>query len=202
MMSPGESLHADLDDGWLLPPPAPRMAVHTRSVLCRSFRRDDGLMEIDARFIDTRPFSYHSDFRGDCPAGSALHNLQLRVTMDRQRHIVAIASAMKSTPYTSCAGVQPNFQALVGLSLGKGFKKALYERLGGTQGCTHVIAMMEAVAGAAVQTFASNVYAPRPAGEPAPPRVFRIEALIGTCHSYHPDGPVIAQLKAGTARQG
>ena len=42
----------------------------------------------------------------------------------------------------------------------------------------------------------------RPAGEPAPPRVFRIEALIGTCHSYHPDGPVIAQLKAGTARQG
>ena len=74
MTSPGESAHADLDSAWVLPPPAEREAVHTRSILCRSFRRADGLFDVDGRFIDSRPFDYHSPFRGDCPAGG------LRVT--------------------------------------------------------------------------------------------------------------------------
>jgi hypothetical protein len=30
----------------------PRQAVHTRSIVCRSFRRDDGMLDIDGRFID------------------------------------------------------------------------------------------------------------------------------------------------------
>lgn len=201
MPSPGEDLHADFDGGWLLPPPAPRRPVHTRSILCRSFRRDDGQLEIDARFIDTRPFAYDNDFRGRCEEGSALHNIQLRVTFDRSRHITALVSAMKSTPYDTCAGVQPNFQALVGLSLGKGFKKALRERLDGVQGCTHVLAIMEAVAAAAVQTFASNAYVPRAPGEPEPVRIWRIEALRDTCHSYRSGGPIMQKMEARAAAQ-
>jgi len=112
MTTPGEDLHADLDNSWLLPPAAAREAVHTRSIVCRSFRRDDGLLEVDARFIDTRPFAYASEFRGECAPGAALHNLQLRVTVDRTRHVVALVSAMPGTPayfrepiqFSSCQG--------------------------------------------------------------------------------------------------
>ena len=93
MPVPGEDLHADLDGGWLLPAPAPREAVHTRSIVCRSFRREDGLVDVDGRFIDTRPYQYDSPWRGDCPPGSALHNMQLRLTLDRERRIVALVSA-------------------------------------------------------------------------------------------------------------
>ena len=32
-----------------------RQAIQTRSMVFRSFRRDDGLIDIDARFADTRP---------------------------------------------------------------------------------------------------------------------------------------------------
>ncbi len=80
--------------GWVLPEPAARAPVHTRSIVCRSFRRDDGLFDIDARFVDTRPFDYDSEFRGHCPAGAALHHMQLRVTFDRVRTIVALQAAM------------------------------------------------------------------------------------------------------------
>jgi len=199
MTSAGEPAHADLDGGWLLSPPAEREAVHTRSIVCRSFRRADGLFDVDGRFIDSRPFDYHSPFRGECPAGSQLHNMQLRLTVDRQRHIVALEAAMPATPYAYCPGVLPHFQRLVGVSLGKGFKKVLRERLGGTEGCTHVLALLEAMAAAAVQTFASAKHAPRPPGAPQPVQVFQLDALIGTCHSYAEDSPVVAQMRAQAA---
>ncbi len=195
-LAPGETLHAGLDVGWLLPEPAPRQTVQTRSLLFRSFRRDDGLLEIDGRFIDTRPFAYDNEFRGACAAGSALHHMQLRVTLDAQRQIVALVSAMPSTPYGTCDSVQPNFQRLVGLSMGRGFRKALRERLGGTEGCTHILALLDAMAAAAVQAFASNNYRPRTAAEPAPVRVWRVDELVDSCWSYKADGPVMQQMKA------
>lgn len=196
MTVPGESLHVDLDGGWTLPAPAPREAVHTRSIVCRSFRRDDGMLDIDARFIDTRPFGYDSDFRGPCAPGAALHNMQLRLTLDRERRIHALASAMPGTPYEGCAEVNPRFQRLVGVSVGRGFRKALRERLGGVEGCTHMLALLDAMAAAAVQAFASNAHAPRIPGRPEPVRIWRLDALVDTCHSYRSDGPVMQRLKS------
>ena len=195
MSAPGEDLHADLDGGWLLPAPVPRTSVHTRSIVCRSFQRDDGMVDVDGRFIDTRPYAYDSPWRGACAPGSALHNMQLRLTLNRERVIVALEAAMKSTPYEGCADVAPNFQRLVGLSMARGFRKALREHLGGTAGCTHVLALLDAMAAAAVQSFASIVHAPRRAGQAAPVRVFDPEALIDTCYSYRADGPVLQRLR-------
>jgi hypothetical protein len=194
-LSPGEPLHAGIADGWVLPEPVGRQAVQTRSLVFRSFRRDDGLIDIDGRFADTRPFAYDNDFRGACAAGSALHHMQLRVTLDSKRHIVALQSAMPSTPYTTCDSVQANFQRVVGLNMGRGFRKALRERLGGTEGCTHIVALLDAMAAAAVQAFASNNYRPRGPDEPAPVRVWRVDELVDTCWSYKADGPVMAQMR-------
>lgn len=194
MSVPGEPLHADLDGGWRLPAPAAREAIHTRSIVCRSFRRDDGLVDIDGRFIDTRPFGYDSEFRGPCAPGVALHNMQLRLTLDRTRHIQALVSAMPGTPYAGCDEVNPHFQRLVGLSVGRGFRKALRERLGGVEGCTHMLALLDAMAAAAVQAFASNAHAPRRPGQAEPVRIWRLDALLDTCHSYRSDGPVVQRL--------
>ncbi len=196
MAVPGESLHTAFDGGWLLPEPAPREAVHTRSIVCRSFRRDDGLLDLDGRFIDTRPFDYDSDFRGPCPAGSALHNMQLRLTIARDRTIAALVSAMPGTPYAGCPGVNPHFQRLVGLSIAKGFRKAMRERVGGVDGCTHITALLDAMAAAAVQAFASNAYAPKKPGLPEPVRIWTLDALVDTCWSYRADGEVMRQMKA------
>ena len=194
MAVPGESLHTAFDGGWLLPEPAPREAVHTRSIVCRSFRRDDGLLDIDGRFIDTRPFAYDSDFRGRCQAGSALHNMQLRLTIARDRSIAALVSAMPSTPYEGCAGVNPNFQRLVGLSIAKGFRKAMREKIGGVEGCTHIVALLDAMSAAAVQAFASAAYAPKKPGQPEPVRIWKLDALVDTCFSYQRDGEVMKRL--------
>lgn len=195
---PAEAKHREIDAGWVLPEPAPRRAIHTRSIVCRSFARDDGLVDLDARFTDTRGFEYTSPWRGQCQSGDALHQMQMRLTLDQDRNILAVASAMVNTPYDTCPGVNPNFQRLVGMSLAKGFRKAMRERLGGVEGCTHVLALLDAMAAAAVQAFASRFHAPRQPGQPQPVRVFKPQALAGTCHSYHPDGPVLKRMLQGS----
>lgn len=188
-----EVFHADHDLGWVLPAPESRERVHTRSIVCRGFRRSDGLFDIEGRFIDTRPFAYHSESRGDTPAGRALHHMQVRLTIDRQRVIRELVSAMPATPHWSCPEVNRNFQRLVGLSIAKGFKQSLRERLGGIEGCTHVIGLLEAMAAAALQTFSSASHAPRPASEPKPVHVWKIDALIDTCYAYRRDGPMLEE---------
>ena len=200
MLVPGELSHREIDDGWLLPAPVEREAVHTRSILCRGFRRSDGLIDIDARFIDTRPFAYDSHIRGNIEAGAALHNMQIRVTIDRTRQIVAVVSAMPSTPFDSCVGVNPNFQRLVGLSISRGFRQAMRERLGGVEGCTHMLAMLEVVAAAAMQTFVSDSMASRKPGDAPGIRTFNIESLVDTCWTYKSDGEVIEQFRRRRAQ--
>lgn len=200
MLSSGESTHAEIDGGWILPAPAARTPVHTRSVLCRSFLREDGLLEIDGRFVDTRPFEYDSEFRGICAAGAALHHMQLRLTVDSTRHIQALVSAMPGTPYAGCAEVNSNFQRLVGVSLGSGFRKILREKVGGSEGCTHIIALLDVMAAAAVQTFTSAGYAAQQAGQPRPARVLRIAQLVDTCHSYRAGSPLLRRMTEMSAR--
>jgi hypothetical protein len=195
MLVPGEATHADIDNGWQLPEPVDRVPICTRSIVCRSFRRSDGGIDIDGRFLDTRPFAYDSDFRGPCEAGAALHNMQLRLTLDARRTIVTLQSTMAATPYSGCSGVNPNFQRLVGLSVGRGFRKALRERIGGVEGCTHVLALLDAMAAAAMQAGASNDHLQRHLGPTPPARVFSIDALVDSCWSYRADGEVVQALR-------
>ena len=189
MAAPGEDLHADRDDGWCLPAPEPRGAVHTRSIVCRSFRRDDGLIDIDARFVDTRPFAYDSEFRGRCAPGSALHNMQLRVTLDRERRIQALVSAMRATPYGGCAEVNPNFQRLVGLSVGRGFRACASASAAGA----HVVLSMRVAA--AVRLLPERAAAACRQAEPASGGSMPCWGL----RSHRPEGPAVQQLEALSA---
>ena len=191
-----EHLQSDHDAGWVLPPPTERLRVHTRSIVCRGFKRADGLIDIEGRFIDTRAFAYSSEWRGHTPAGKALHHMQVRLTIDDQRVIRELVSAMPSTPHSGCPEVNANFQRIVGLSIAKGFKRELRERLGGIEGCTHVIGLLEAMAASALQTFTTSTYLPRPDGAPKPKRVWKLDALVDTCYSYRSDGPMLAERRA------
>ena len=40
---------------------ARRRLMHTRSVECNGFLRDDGLWEVEARLVDTKPFTQAAD---------------------------------------------------------------------------------------------------------------------------------------------
>jgi hypothetical protein len=60
-----------------------------------------------------------------------------------------------------------------------------------------MLALLDAMAAAAVQAFASNARAPRWPGQAEPVRIWKIDALIDSCYSYRADGPVVQRLRGG-----
>ena len=158
-----------------------------RDIVLRGYEREDGLVDIEARMTDLKPYSWSSIDRGQVPAGAPLHDMWMRVTVGTDMVIRACEAAMDSTPYTICPGVAPNFARLAGLTIGKGFIKQAMQRLGGVEGCTHLRELLQPIATVAFQTMIS-VRRNRPirSGRETVP-----DFLVNSCHAYAEDGPVV-----------
>jgi len=175
-----------------LSPPAAREHLHTRQVECRGFRREDGMWDIEGHLVDTKTYGFDNQWRGHIAPGTPLHQMWIRVTIDRDMAIVAIEAVTDDSPYQICADVTSAFQKLVGLRMVAGFNARVKERLGGTQGCTHLVELMGPIATAAYQT----VFTAKGGGkwrDPAPgarnkPR------FLDTCHALASDSPVVKQF--------
>lgn len=172
-----------------LSPPVPRALRHTRAIQVEAFKRDDGLWDLDARLTDVKvnDVTLASGVR---PGGTPLHELSLRITIDLELNIVDAEAASDAVPYPGyCDVIGPAYKQLVGLSLMKGFRAGLKERLSGVLGCTHLTELAQVLPTAAIQAFANDVIKTRDgAGDLLPTRPFQIDK----CHGLRADGPAVA----------
>ena len=179
--------------------PAPREHFHTREVECRGFLRDDGLWDIEGHMTDRKTYSFPSDERGTVEAGTPVHDMWIRITVDDALEIKAIEAVTDAAPFGMCPAITPNFQRLVGLSIRPGFMPRVKQLLGGVHGCTHLVELMGPVATTAFQTVSSSRARERRkarglASSPPPKRddqPRRRPRLLDTCHSFASDSPVV-----------
>lgn len=137
-----------------LSPPTTRQRLHTRTVRYEGFLRADGLFDIDASLHDVKDQDCVL-LSGVRSAGDAVHDIHVRVTIDRSGVICAVETHSDATPYPPyCADHDDAYAKLVGASLFDGFRKTLYAALGGVAGCTHITELLAYLPTAAVQTFA------------------------------------------------
>ena len=170
--------------------PVPRALRHTRAIRVDAFARDDGLWDLDAHISDvkTRDSLLASGVRA---GGSKLHDLFLRITIDRELMIVEAEAASDAVPYPGfCDTNSGVYRQLIGLSLVKGFRAALKERLAGVLGCTHLTELAQVLPTAAIQAYANEVIQTRDgAGDTSPERPFQVDR----CHALRADGPAVAE---------
>jgi hypothetical protein len=171
--------------------PAQREHLHTRQIECRGFRRSDGLWDIEAHMTDRKTYSFASEERGEIVAGMPIHDMWIRVTLDDDFHIRAIEAVTDASPYGICPAITPNFQRLVGLRIGAGFNARVRERLGGIEGCTHLVELMGPLATTAFQTIYPAKQRERAnGGEHAPNQPGKRPRLLETCHAFARDSEV------------
>lgn len=180
-----------------LSPAAGRQLLHLRDIEIRGYLRADGRVDIEARLQDSKTYSFGNHDRGHINAGEALHGMALRLTLDDKLTVISAEAAMDSTPHAICPGVAPNFAALAGLTIGKGFLKGAMERVGGTAGCTHLRELLQQVATTAIQTmFSIRAHKAAREGGATEDRWEIPPALLNTCHAYNEQGPLVAQIRA------
>jgi hypothetical protein len=135
-----------------LPTSAPRRHLHDRQITYRGYLREDGLWDIEGELRDSKPHPIKLGFRGDMAAGEAVHNMLIRITIDDSMVIHDIAAVMPYTPYLECRPATDSIKNVIGLQMGRGWKKKIEGAIGGLLGCTHVRELLAGTATAAYQT--------------------------------------------------
>ena len=131
-----------------------RRLLHSRRVTYEGYARDDGLFDIDASLTDTKDHDY-ALLTGVRPAGEPIHDMHVRVTIDRAFNVKAVEATTDRMPYPgTCDHIGPDYSKLVGANLVDGFRKHLHDTMGGIRGCTHLTELLGYLPTAAVQTFA------------------------------------------------
>ncbi|MDY0013421.1 MAG: DUF2889 domain-containing protein [Rhodocyclaceae bacterium] len=181
-----------------LPPADPRQPIHQRAIICDGYKRDDGLWEVEGQLRDIRGFHIHTQWRGDIPQGSPFHDMLARITYDDDLVIRQIAVVTATAPYPdTCPKATDNYQRLVGLRIGGGFAKRVQELVGGVAGCAHQTELFRVLGAVAMQTLgAYHTYVSKDEGSRF--NVFSRQAeqpmLLGSCHAYAPESPVVAAI--------
>lgn len=171
-----------------------RRLMHRRSVECVGYLRDDGLWEVEARLVDTKPFAQRDRYRGELKPGEPVHDIALRLAIDDTMTIIEAETTMRATPYPTCVEVRPILQRLVGERIGKGWRELVRQKIGRLETCTHLSELLGPAVTALFQTMSygktpeNRDLLDTPRGGSGRP------FFIGGCHSWRTDGPIVAEL--------
>lgn len=172
------------------PTPTPH---HRRTVVVEVSDAADGLIEVAGRMRDERPWA--SDPL-DLPV---VHDLGLAVTVSLADFVVrAVRVDFWTYPHAECVDIAEAHQALVGVTLGRGWNAAVRERLGGPAGCTHLRELARALAPTLLQAaFSARL---RLGGRDDPEyREARamLPLIADTCHVWAVGGVAEQKLERG-----
>lgn len=171
-----------------LTPATSRELIHTRTLDLRAYRRADGLWDIEAHLIDTKPFEYDliDVVRA---ADEAIHDMWLRLTVDRDFVVRKSEAVMDTGAHGLCHLCTPNFADLEGLRIGGGWNRKVRERVGHGRGCTHLVEMLSQMATTAMQAL----WAEQEAEDGLPPVAERelMPGMENSCYTYRGNSPFV-----------
>lgn len=170
-------------------PPAPvaREHVHTRTVSCLGFEREDGLFDIEGRMTDTKTYDIDNrDRGGQIKAGEAIHDMSIRLTIDLNFTIHQVDAVIDYAPFNVCPRIAERFKQLEGEQIAAGWNRKIKTLFAGAQGCTHLTELLGPIATTA---FQSTTRARRLRGESSQANSFN--PLVNSCHALAEDSEVV-----------
>lgn len=176
-----------------LPDATTRRHVHTRAIDYRGFEREDGLWDIEAHMTDVKTYSFQNNWRGEVEAGVPLHEMLLRVTIDDSFVIKEVYAATEHSPFQMCPDIAPNYQKLVGIRMGPGWRKAIRQQVGGIEGCTHLTELLFPMATVAMQTIWPLLRHRQKKADSDVGDQSKRPVVLNTCHAWSTDSEVVKE---------
>ncbi len=88
---------------------------------------------------------------------SLVHDMSLSVTVRVEDMTITQAAAdMRVFPHAECPAILEAFEGLVGLGVARGYTRAVQERFGGPQGCSHLEHLARSLGPVVVQAVTSR----------------------------------------------
>jgi len=111
--------------------------------------------------------------------------------------IVDAAASMGHYPHPECTGIEPSFSELIGLSVGRGYTRAVQDRFGRERGCSHLEFLARALGPVVIQAVTAAGARQMEDGKAGTLAGGGLEWLTNTCHIWAEDGIGPQKLAAG-----
>jgi hypothetical protein len=172
-----------------LGPAVPRTLVNRRRIVCETYQRDDGLLDVEAWLLDTRGHVMPR-MEGPLPPGQAMHEMGLRVTIDLQHRIHAAHAVTLHGPSFECRDISQAYGQLVGLTIAPGWLTSVRALFAGRAGCTHLTELLGQLATTAMQaTWWLRAQALAQTDSAAARE--QVPGPVDSCHGWRGDGVMV-----------
>ena len=184
-------------------PPAPdgSTLIHTRRYEVRAYKLNDDRFMLRGVVIDEKPAGLYV---ATDPEVLWVHHMVVDLELKFPELLIDKATVtFHERPHTHCTDIEPDYQKLVGLSIARGFNAKVKELFGGPRGCTHIGALLSAMAPVAIQSTwsmrASTSGGIRPpSGEITAEMRRRSYAMnLNTCHMWDENGDMVRGIETG-----
>jgi Protein of unknown function (DUF2889) len=176
-----------------------RTRLHTRAYEIESVLEDDRHFRLIGHLRDVNPNGLWGIGQNE---PLTIHHMQVELLVEAQTlTIVDVLVNMHVRPQLECSDILPAYDQLIGLSIARGFTHKVREMFGGPRACTHIGAMLNAMAPVAVQSLWAffSIQSGQQAGdgERNAPTADSFERNRNTCHVWAEDGPMFEMLANG-----
>ena len=174
---------------------AAKRKLHTRAYEIESLLEDDEHFRLVGHLRDVKPDGLWSISDTE---PMTIHHMQLEIVIHAATlTITDVDVFMHVHPQTYCPDALPKYDQLIGLAIARGFTSKVKELFGGPRACTHIGALINAMAPVAIQSMWSFGAIQRErsgrANEPLNDAERRADHLrnLNTCHVWSTDGPIL-----------
>jgi len=174
--------------------PAKRKKLHTRAITFDGYQREDGLWDVEGYLTDVKTYGFDNRFRGRIEPGTPIHEMWVRVTLDDHLVIQDIETKTDNGPFEICPAINADYKKLIGLKVGKGWRRGVLERMGGVKGCTHITEMLFPLATVVIQSVMPMLSRKYKKENGDQKKSGPSWALLKSCHAYAPDSPVVKEF--------
>lgn len=174
--------------------------MHTRRYEVRAFRMAADRLMLRGVVVDEKPAGLY--LKGD-EQPLWLHHMIVDLEIVYPTFLIEKASAtFHEHPHLECTNITDHYKKLEGMSIARGFNAKVKELFAGARGCTHITALLSAMAPVAIQAGWSMRAVASSDGQVDAQRNYenrerQLAGTINTCHMWDENGALAASVSSG-----
>lgn len=177
--------------------------IHTRQYQVHAFRMSDAKFLLRGVVVDEKPAGLYIE---NDPDPIWMHHMIVNLEIVYPTFLIEKASVeFKNHPHLGCTNITDHYKKLEGMSIARGFNAKVRELFGSSRGCTHIGALLAAMAPVAIQTgWSMRVESAQSDDDSAKSpedfqeqRVKQFASTINTCHIWDEHGEMMSKVRRG-----
>ena len=177
--------------------------IHTRQYQVQAFRMSDERFLLRGAIVDEKPAGLYIE---NDPDPIWMHHMIVELQFVYPTFLIEKATAkFENHPHLGCTNITDHYKKLEGMSIARGFNAKVRELFGSSRGCTHIGALLAAMAPVAIQTGWSmrvssvvdiddSLKSPEDFQEQ---RIKQFASTINTCHIWDEHGEMVSKVRRG-----